>query len=206
METALRHLGRRDPVLKKIISQLGPFAMDYHPPTFHSLTRSIVYQQLSGKAADTIFRRFEAACGVRRLNPQAVLALPEDQMRAAGLSGQKARYIRDLAEKTAAGQIRFARHPRLTDDEVLAELTPVKGIGVWTVQMYLMFALRRPDVFPVLDLGIRNGMQRVYGLTPQAKHPEYEAIAESWRPWRSVASWYMWRVLDVPSEAPKNLK
>lgn len=171
--------------------------MDYHPPTFHALARAIVYQQLSGKAASTIFGRFELACGVRKLNPKAVLAVSEEQMRAAGLSGQKARYIRDLAEKTASGEVRFGRHKKMTDDEIIAELTQVKGIGVWTVQMFLMFALKRPDVFPVLDLGVRNGMKNLYNLDPQAKHPAYEAIAENWRPYRSIASWYMWRSLEI---------
>ena len=197
MDIALRRLRRCDPVLKHIIAQVGPFAMDYHPPTFHALARAIVYQQLSGKAASTIFGRFELACGVRKLNPVAVLAVSEEQMRAAGLSGQKARYIRDLAEKTASGEVRFGRHKKMTDDEIIAELTQVKGIGVWTVQMFLMFALKRPDVFPVLDLGVRNGMKKLYNIDPQAKHPDYEAIAENWRPYRSIASWYMWRSLEI---------
>jgi DNA-3-methyladenine glycosylase II len=118
-------------------------------------------------------------------------------MRAVGLSGQKAKYVRDLAEKTAHGAVRFGRHKKMTDEEVIAELTQVKGIGVWTVQMFLMFALERPDVFPVLDLGVRNGMKKVYGLSNEAKHTDYEAIAENWRPWRSVASWYMWRSLEI---------
>lgn len=197
MEDALRLLRRRDPVLKQIISQVGPFAMTYHPPTFHALVRSIVYQQLSGKAASTIFGRFQGACGVRTLNPEAVLQLTEEQMRAAGLSGQKARYVRDLALKTSIGEVRFGGHKRMSDQEIIAELTKVKGIGLWTVQMFLMFALRRPDVFPVLDLGVRNGMKKVYGLDADAKHVDYEVIAEKWRPYRSVGSWYMWRSLEL---------
>lgn len=198
MEAALRHLRRRDPVLKQIISQVGPYAMSHHPPTFHALVSSIVYQQLSGKAAATIFGRFRDCCGVRNLKPAAVLAVTQEQMRAAGLSGQKARYIRDLAEKTASGEVRFGRHTKMTDDDIISELTQVKGIGVWTAQMFLMFALKRPDIFPVLDLGVRNGMRKVYGLEPTAKHPEYEAIAENWRPYRSIGSWYMWRSLEIP--------
>jgi DNA-3-methyladenine glycosylase II len=197
MESALRHLRRRDPVLKQIISQVGPYAMKYHPPTFQALVSSIVYQQLSGKAAATIFGRFKSCCGVRTLNPAAVLAVSEEQMRAAGLSGQKARYIRDLAEKTANGEVRFGKHKKMSDEEIIAELTQVKGIGVWTVQMFLMFALQRPDVFPVLDLGVRNGMQKLYNLGPEAKYPDYESIAENWRPYRSIASWYMWRCLEL---------
>ncbi|WP_238325974.1 DNA-3-methyladenine glycosylase family protein [Bryobacter aggregatus] len=171
--------------------------MTYHAPTFHALARAIVYQQLSGKAAATIFRRFQDSCGVRTLNPHAVLAVEEERMRAAGLSGQKARYIRDLAEKTATGLVRFGRHKKMSDEEVIAELTQVKGIGVWTVQMFLMFALQRPDVFPVLDLGVRTGMQRLYGIDAKAKHPDYEALAERWKPYRSLASWYLWRSLEM---------
>jgi len=197
MEPALRHLSRRDPVLKQIISQVGPCVIKYRPPTFHALAQAIVYQQLSGKAADTIFGRYLATAGVRMLHPEAVLAVPEDMMRAAGLSGQKAKYIRDLAEKTVAGEVRFGRHKKMSDEEIIAELTTVKGIGVWTVQMFLMFALKRPDVFPVLDLGVRNGMQKVYKIDPKAKHPDYEVIAENWRPYRSIASWYMWRSLEI---------
>jgi DNA-3-methyladenine glycosylase II len=203
METALRHLRRVDPALKEIIAQVGAFAMETHPPTFHALARSIVYQQLSGKAAGTIFGRLTAACGVRRLSPTAVLKLSAEELRATGLSTQKVKYVRDLAERTAARQIRFGRHAGMTDEEIIAELTQVKGVGVWTVQMYLMFALRRPDVFPVLDLGVRNGMQRVYGLDAKARHAEYEAIAERWRPWRSVGAWYMWRCLELPAEREK---
>ncbi len=171
--------------------------MQYHPPTFEALLRSIVFQQLSGKAASTIFGRFKDCCGVRTLNPAAVVAVSEQQMRSAGLSGQKARYIRDLAEKTASGEVRFGRHKKMTDEEIIAELTQVKGIGVWTVQMFLMFALQRPDVFPVLDLGVRNGMQKLYQLDSKTKYADYETIAGNWRPYRSLASWYMWRSLEL---------
>ena len=197
MEEALRHLRRKDPILKALIAKVGPYAIDYHPPTFHSLTSAIIYQQLSGKAASTIFRRFQDCCGVRVLKPESILALSDEQMRGAGLSGQKVRYIRDLAQKTAAGELRFGKHKKCSDEEIIAELTQVKGIGVWTVQMFLMFALKRPDVFPVLDLGVRTGMQRLYKIDPTAKHPDYEAIADTWRPYRSVASWYMWRSLEM---------
>lgn len=171
--------------------------MEYHPPTFHALVRSITYQQLSGKAASTIFGRFEQLCGVRKLTPAAVLAVTPEEMRAAGLSTQKAKYIRDLAEKTASGQVRFGRHRKMSDDDIIAELTQVKGIGVWTVQMFLMFALARPDVFPVLDLGVRNAMLKLYPLPSEPKPADFEAIADLWRPYRSVASWYMWRSLEL---------
>ncbi len=179
------------------MDQAGPCQLKRYPPTFHCLARCIVYQQLSGKAADTIFRRFQELCGVRTLHPAAVLALEEAAMRSAGLSGQKARYVRDLAEKSASGQIQFRRLPRLRDDEIIEQLTQVKGVGVWTVQMFLMFALERLDVFPVLDLGVRKGMERVYEIDPAAKAPAYEAVAERWRPYRSIGAWYMWRALEL---------
>ncbi|GAB4416866.1 MAG: DNA-3-methyladenine glycosylase [Bryobacter sp.] len=156
-----------------------------------------MYQQLSGKAAATIFGRLTAAAGVRTLSPAAVLALPHPTLRAAGLSNQKAAYLLDLAEKTANRQIRFSRYSKLSDEEIVAELTQVKGVGVWTVQMFLMFALERLDVFPVLDLGVRKGMERVYEIPATAKPPEHEAIAERWRPYRSIGSWYMWRALEL---------
>jgi DNA-3-methyladenine glycosylase II len=199
MPEVVSHLSRRDPVLKQVIREAGPCTIDYYAPTFHALARSIVYQQLHGKAAATIFGRLVGACGLRTLTPKALLAVEMEALRAAGLSGQKAAYLRDLAEKAAGGQVKFARHKKLSDEEVIAELTQVKGIGVWTAQMYLMFALQRPDVFPVLDLGVRGGMSRAYGLDIKAKAEEFERIAEAWRPWRSVGSWYMWRVWERPA-------
>lgn len=197
MKEALRHLRRRDPALKAIISQVGPLDIDYHPASFHSLAQSIVYQQLSGKAAATILGRLTSRCQVQRLTPNSLLTLNEADYRAAGISTQKAASLLDLAARTQSGEIRFAALRRKTDEEIIAELTRVRGIGVWTAQMFLLFALRRPDVFPVLDLGVRNGMKKVYGLGDQARHEDFAAIAEPWRPWRSVGSWYMWRSLEI---------
>lgn len=200
MEEAIRHLSSCDPVLRRVIEQTGPCTINYHAPTFHALTRSIVYQQLHGKAAATIFGRLLSVSGLRTLTPQAVLTLDLDVLRAAGLSGQKAAYIRDLAEKSAAGEVKFRRHKNLSDAEVIEELTKVKGIGVWTAQMFLIFALRRPDVFPVLDLGVRGGMSKAYRVDIKSKAETFEGIASAWQPWRSIASWYMWRVWEQPSK------
>jgi DNA-3-methyladenine glycosylase II len=194
---AVLHLRRTDPLLKRVIEEAGPCSIKANPSNFHWLTRCIVYQQLSGKAANTIFGRFTEACGVRTLKPEHVLALEESRMRAVGLSGQKARYVRDLAEKTASGQVRFQRFAKMSDEEIIATLTQVKGVGVWTVQMFLMFSLDRLDVFPVLDLGVRKGMERVYEIEPNSKPAAYEAVAERWKPYRSIASWYMWRALEL---------
>ncbi len=170
--------------------------MTYTDPVFGSLVRSIVYQQLSGKAAATIFGRLLAATG-QPITPGAILRLSFDDMRAIGLSKQKATYIQDLAAKTAAGEVVFEHFARMTNDQVLDRLTTVKGIGIWTVQMFLMFSLRRPDVLPCGDLGIRNAVQKAYGLREPATPALVEEIGERWRPYCSVASWYLWRSLEV---------
>ena len=173
--------------------------MQQREADFNSLTRSIVYQQLSGKAAATIFGRVVEAAKCDPLTPKAVLKIQPERLRAAGLSQQKASYVRDLAEKTRDGVVEFSRLAFLSDDEVITHLTQVKGVGVWTAQMLLMFALGRPDVLPVADLGIRNAMQKAYVLDAPPKAKEMEALAEKWRPYRTVACWYLWRSLDGPA-------
>lgn len=172
--------------------------MVYRDPDFSTVVRSIVYQQVSGKAAATIYARIEQA--VRRVTPKAILALSDEELRACGLSGQKRSYIRDLAEKTHAGELKFPRLVRMSDEDVIQSLTAVKGIGVWTAQMFLMFALARPDVLPTGDLGIQNAMMRAYALDAAPKPDEMLRIAQPWRPYASVASWYLWRSLDGPAE------
>jgi DNA-3-methyladenine glycosylase II len=199
MRKAINHLRQSDPVLAEIIDQVGRFRLDYKPPTFHSLARSIVFQQLSGKAASTIFGRLVAAT-TDPVEPEAVLRLDVGEMRLLGLSQQKAAYVRDLAERTASGEIRFDRLPRLSDDKIIAELTQVKGVGVWTVHMFLIFALRRPNVLPTGDLGIRNAIQRAYKLKKTPGPVDIQRIAEPWHPYCSIASWYLWRSLDQPAD------
>ena len=205
MKKAIQHLKKSDPVMAAIIEQVGPFAMQYREPVFQTLVRSIVYQQLSGKAALTIFNRLlEAArAGMRPdqaklqpVTPEAILKLRPQKMRALGLSQQKVAYLRELARMTRDGDIQFQKLPELGDTEVIAHLTRVKGVGVWTVHMFLMFALRRPDVLPVGDLGVRTAMKKAYGLADLPKPAEMERIAAAWRPWCSVASWYLWRSLE----------
>lgn len=195
MRPAVRHLRQADPVLAAIIGRVGPFAMQYHEPSFHTLARSIAYQQLSGKAAGTIFGRLTAAAG-DPLTPDAVLKLRPAKMPAQGLSAQKTEYIRELARMTRSGDVDFTLCQTLTDAQVIQHLTRVRGVGVWTVHMFLMFALRRPDVLPVGDLGVRVAMQRAYGLDALPAPREMERIADPWRPWCSVASWYLWRSLE----------
>jgi len=150
---------------------------------------------LNGKAASTIFGRLEAAVN-RRVTPRAVLKLDEARMRSLGLSKQKTAYLRDLAQKTLTREVDFRALPKMPDQEVIAHLTAVKGIGVWTAQMFLIFALGRPDVLPTADLGIRAAMKKQYGLPDLPKPAEMEKIAAAWRPYCSVACWYLWRSLD----------
>jgi DNA-3-methyladenine glycosylase II len=196
MKKALNHLKKADPVLASIIERVGPYAMQYREPGFHTLVRSIVYQQLSGKAASTIFNRLLEAAKADPVTPEAILKLRPQKMRKLGLSQQKVKYIRELSRMTRDGEVQFERLGAFEDTEVIAHLTRVKGVGVWTVHMFLMFALRRPDVLPVGDLGVRMAMKKAYGLTELPTPSEMEKIAASWRPWSSVASWYMWRSLE----------
>lgn len=192
---ALRHL-KKDPVLAAIIRRTGPFVMNYGEPVFETLVKSIVSQQLSGRVARVIFGRLQEALGGGPITPAGILKLRPERMRRLGLSGQKTRYIRELAKHTKKGSVVFEKLPEMDDAGVVEHLTQVKGIGVWTAHMFLMFALRRPDVLPVGDLGIRMAMQRAWKLSELPKAAEMEEIAAGWRPWASVASWYLWRSLE----------
>jgi len=194
MRKALNHLRTSDPILAAIIDRVGPCRLQYQEPTFEALVRSIVYQQLSGKAAGTIYGRLVEA--VDAMTPGHLATKSPAELRPVGLSGQKSKYILDLAEKTQAGVVRFQDLPELDNAAVIAHLTQVKGVGVWTAQMFLMFALRRPDVLPAGDLGIRNAMQRAYGLAESPTPERMEHIARPWRPYATVACWYLWRSLD----------
>jgi len=196
MRKALNHLKKADPVLGAIIERVGPYNIEYREPAFHNLVRSIVYQQLHGKAAATIFGRLQAAAKVDPLTPESILKLRPARMRALGLSNQKMTYIRELARLTKAGEIDFGRFPDLQDVEVIEQLTRCKGIGVWTVHMFLIFALRRPDVLPTGDLGVRAAIKKAYNLPELPKPDEMHRIAAPWKPYCSVASWYLWRSLD----------
>jgi DNA-3-methyladenine glycosylase II len=196
MRKALNHLKKADPVLGSIIQRVGPFKMEYREPVFQTLVRSIVYQQLHGKAAATIFGRLQAAAKVDPLTPESILKLRPAKMRSLGLSGQKMTYIRELARLTRDGTVDFEGCRTLEDAAVIEHLTRCKGIGVWTVHMFLIFALQRPDVLPTGDLGIRAAIKKAYGLADLPKPEEMEKIAASWRPYSSVACWYLWRSLD----------
>src|SRR5262249_30686761 len=160
-----------------IIRRTGPFAMQYREPAFETLVRSIVYQQLSGKVASVIYGRLEAATGAAGITPDSIMKLRVDRMRRLGLSQQKTTYIRELAKHTRRGSVVFESLPHMDDAAVIEHLTQVKGIGVWTAQMFLMFALRRNDVLPVADLGIRIAMKKAYKLPDLPKPPEMEKLA-----------------------------
>ncbi len=196
MRKAINHLKKADPVMAAIIAKAGPYRVGYRDPVFQTLVRSIVYQQLNGKAALTIFNRLAEAAKVNPMTPESILKLRPQKMRAVGLSKQKTLYIRELARLTRDGEIQFERLPEMEDAAIIETLTRVKGVGVWTVQMFLMFALQRPNVLPVGDLAVRAAMKKAYGLAELPKPAEMERIAEAWHPYRSVASWYLWRSLE----------
>ncbi len=196
MKKAIFHLKKSDPVMRAIIESVGPCQMEYGDPTFHSLAESIIYQQLNGKAAETIFKRFTDAAGTP-LTPEGILKLTEQQMRAVGLSKQKSSYLRDLAQKTQSGSLNFEKLADMTEADIIAHLTQVKGIGVWTAHMFLMFTMRRPDVLPTGDYGIQVAMKKHYRKRKLPKPKDMEKIAKAWSPYRSVACWYLWRSLDI---------
>ena len=196
MQKAVNHLKKSDPVLRAIIKRVGPCRMEFGVPEFCSLAEAIVYQQLNGKAAVTIFKRFAALAG-EPLTPEGILKLSDEQLRSVGLSKQKSAYLKDLAAKTAAGLLDFARLPELSDEEVIQHLTQVKGVGVWTAHMFLMFSLRRPNVLPTGDYGVQAAIRKHYKKRKLPKPKDMEKIAKAWEPYRSVACWYMWRSLDI---------
>ena len=195
---ALTHLRRADPVLGEIIARVGPYRLERRRAGTHydALVRSIVYQQLSGKAAGTIHRRFLELYPARRARAELVLDSSEAQLRSAGLSRQKIGYLRDLSARVAERTLPLAHLGRLPDEAIIEHLVQVKGIGRWTVQMFLMFRLGRPDVLPELDLGVQNAIQRAYGLKARPSPAEVLRIGAPWRPFASVASWYLWRSLE----------
>jgi len=196
MRKAVNHLKKCDPVLRAIIDRVGPCRIEYGPAEFCSLAEAIVYQQLNGKAAVTIFNRFVELAG-KPLTPEGIIKLSDEQLRGVGLSKQKSAYLKDLSAKTAAGKLDFTHLPELPDEEVIERLTQVKGIGVWTAHMFLIFALRRPNVLPTGDYGVQMAVKKHYRKRKLPKPKDMEKIARAWEPYRSVACWYMWRSLDI---------
>jgi DNA-3-methyladenine glycosylase II len=195
---ARRHLARRDPVLRDLMRVHGKcgLADAQNADPFGALMKAIVSQQLSTKAAHTIYGRLIALFDGPP-TPRALASLTDVQLRGVGLSGQKLRYMRDLADKVQGGSVPLHGLDAMTDDEVIAALTQVKGIGRWTAEMFLMFRLHRPDVLPVDDLGIVKAVQKAYGLRKTPSPDRLNRIGDAWRPYRSVACWYLWRSLNA---------
>src|SRR5215469_4770366 len=196
MRKAVVHLKNCDPVLRAIIERVGPCRINYSVPEFSSLAEAIVYQQLNGKAAVTIFKRFSDLAG-DPLTPEGILKLTDEQLRSVGLSKQKSSYVKDLAAKTASGLLNFSGLRELSDEEVIKHLTQVKGIGVWTAHMFLIFSLRRPNILPTGDYGVQVALKKHYRKRKLPRPKDMEKIARAWEPYRSVACWYMWRSLDI---------
>jgi DNA-3-methyladenine glycosylase II len=203
-EEAVKYLSRKDPILARLIKRAGPFSMQIrrmHNP-FEALARNIVYQQLHANAASAIHQRVIALFGKKRFHPQDILEAPEEQLLSAGLSRAKLAALKDLAVKTLDGTVpTLARLRRMEDEEIIERLSEVRGIGRWTVEMLLIFRLGRADVLPVGDYAVRKGFSLVYALKELPKPKELVHYGERWRPFRSVASWYMWRVLELPPDA-----
>ena len=196
MKQAITHLKKADPVMRAIIERVGPFRMEFGPPEFHSLAEAIIYQQLNGKAAITIFKRFAELAG-DPIIPEGILKLTPEQLRAVGLSKQKSSYLFDMAERARRGDLDFSRLPGLTDEEVIKHLTQVRGVGTWTAHMFLMFTLRRPNILPVGDFGGRMAMKKHYRKRKLPNPAQMEKIAKCWEPYRSIACWYLWKSMDV---------
>ncbi len=194
IDAAMRHLKKKDRVLAGIIKHVGKLGLPPKSPnSFDTLAGIVIGQQLSAKAANTIFKRVRVLNGGNKLTANVVASLTNDQLRSAGVSRPKIRSLRSLVEHIRNGHLRLRMFPKMSDEEVYDAITQVKGFGAWSAHMYLMFVLRRLDIFPPLDLGIKKAVQLLYG---SAQDLDVEAIAENWRPYRTIACWYLWRSLD----------
>ncbi|CAD6271173.1 unnamed protein product [Miscanthus lutarioriparius] len=215
LAAALRHLQTADPLLAAVIAstEAPTFAATPSLPAFHSLARSILYQQLATSAADAIYARFlallpSASAAVTpvaadAVTPAAVLALAAADLRTIGVSSRKASYLHDLAARFAAGELSDSAVAAMDEAALLAELTKVRGVGEWTVHMFMIFSLHRPDVLPCGDLGVRKGVQELYKLKALPNPEEMAALCDRWRPYRSVGAWYMWRLMESKGAAAK---
>lgn len=190
---AQRHLKRRDPVLKGLIERVGACSLRPDPDGFAVLVRSIISQQISTKAAAAIRDRLVQALGPRGIEPRTVASASEATLRAAGLSAAKVRSLYDLAEKSLNGIVGLADLPHLPDEEVIAQLVVVRGIGRWTAEMFLIFSLGRLDVLPIADYGLRAGVRKQYQLPELPAKDELQELADAWRPYRTVGTWFIWR-------------
>ncbi|HVT40702.1 MAG TPA: DNA-3-methyladenine glycosylase [Gemmatimonadaceae bacterium] len=203
MSSPLRHLRKVDPSLAAIIDRVGPYRLT--PRTegthFDYVVRCIVGQQLSGKAASTIYQRLRDLYGGGPPTPKQLLRTPDAKLRAVGLSGRKVEYVKELAARTEAGSIAILGIHEMSDDEVMETLVSVRGIGRWTAQMVLMFRLGRPDILPELDLGVQKAVQRLHRMRKLPTPQKLQKIGKKWAPYRTIAAWYLWRSLELPAEA-----
>jgi DNA-3-methyladenine glycosylase II len=196
LEAARRTLARRDPRLGRAIRRIGPCTLRANGDPYRSLLRSVLHQQLAGAAARAIEGRLKARYRGRYPAPAVLAAASPDELRAVGLSRQKTATLQAIAAAFAEGRLETRRLRRMSDDEITAAVTQIRGIGEWTAHMLLMSCFASPDVLPVGDYGVRKGAQQLYGLSELPKRAQLEALAEPWRPFRSVGAWYLWRVLD----------
>ena len=194
---ALRHLRKSDPILAQVIRCVGPFRLKPRRGRFESLVRSILAQQISTAVARSMWKKLQQRVAPCRITPDSLSRLSLDDLRAIGLSRQKGTYVLDLTQKVRDRSVRLHRVHLMTDEEVIAELLPVKGIGRWTVQMFLIFCLGRIDVFAPDDFGLRSALQRLYDLPDLPKRLQAEELTAAWRPYATVASWYLWRSLEL---------
>ena len=195
--TLHRHFKAADPIMAAIVKQVGPATIKPQRDRFKLLVRSIISQQISTAAGRTIRERLEASLGREGIKPEVLARRSVEQLREVGVSRQKASYIIDLAQKCHDGTVRLPRLAKLPDEEVIAELVQVKGIGRWSAQMFLIFALGRPDVFPYDDLGVRSAIRRLYEFKELPTKDECLAIGARWRPYSSLGSWYCWRYMEI---------
>jgi len=196
IQRGIRHLQKTDPIMRDVIRRTGPFTLNLRHDRFHALVQSIVSQQISGKAALSIWKKLRTIADP--LTAERVRTLSWAELRAAGLSQQKVHYIIDLSTHVSEGRLKLGRLGRLSDDAVIEALVEIRGIGVWTAQMFLIFSLGRLDVFPHADLGVRTAIQKLYDLEELPDRETSHRIAQPWRPYASIATWYCWRSLDPP--------
>ncbi len=192
---ALKHLAAADARLAAIIKSVGAYEIKLRKDPFQSLVEAIIYQQLAGSAADAIYGRFVKIYG-RFPRPAQLLATPDSKLRACGLSARKIEYLKDLSSQVSDDRLKLALLPKMPDEQVIEQLVQVKGIGRWTAEMFLIFCLGRPDVLPVGDLGLRKAMQQVYSLAELPSPARMREIAQLWKPYSSIATWYMWKSLE----------
>jgi DNA-3-methyladenine glycosylase II len=193
LSKARRHLSRNDAILKCLMDRVGPCTLRQDSDHFGVLARSIISQQISSKAAISISTRLAASLGKNGITARAILRASDEKLRAAGLSANKMRSLRDLAEKTTSGAVPLRELNGMDDEDVIQRLLPVRGIGRWTAEMFLIFSLGRADVLPVADYGLRAGVQRQYELADMPEKQELLDLAEPWRPYRSIGTWFIWR-------------